>query len=421
MPSRGSRTGWAVLAWGLVLGCRGPGCGDAPTEPTPAAQPKLEAVEPSLADQLFVSPDARDFSNNPKLLQRILGTAHGYFRFINVAFSQAVCRKLHQKGYTPPAVNLHGDAHLEQYAVTDLGRGLTDFDDSSKGPAIIDLLRFATSLKLALRDAKTDPDEAIERFLAGYRAALENPEIAAPEPSWAAGVRAKFTRDRKKYFSWIESIMAPVDDAREKQVEVALADYVQAMHIRYPDLRAGFFDLVDIGRLHMGIGSALDEKYLVRVAGLTDDPLDDVVLEVKEVRSLAGIDCIEGAKSSDPFRILLAQSRIAYEPYAYLGYIDLEGRKFWIHSWVDNYRELSVGTLADQPEALFEVVYDVGVQLGRGHPKIAGEFGIQLRQSQSRFLERYGDEFRAGVDKLAEATVEAWQRFRAEHARDEEN
>ena len=37
-----------------------------------------------------------------------------------------------------PLFNLHGDAHLEQYAITDLGRGLTDFDDSSRGPAIVE-------------------------------------------------------------------------------------------------------------------------------------------------------------------------------------------------------------------------------------------------------------------------------------------
>ena len=41
-----------------------------------------------------------------------------------------------------PTVTLHGDPHLEQYAVTDAGRGLTDFDDASKGPAILDLVRF---------------------------------------------------------------------------------------------------------------------------------------------------------------------------------------------------------------------------------------------------------------------------------------
>jgi Ser/Thr protein kinase RdoA (MazF antagonist) len=42
-------------------------------------------------------------------------------------------------------VNLHGDAHLEQFAVTDASFGLIDFDDAVGGPAVIDLLRFGVS------------------------------------------------------------------------------------------------------------------------------------------------------------------------------------------------------------------------------------------------------------------------------------
>lgn len=422
MRAGGSRSGLAFTLGLFAIGCRGPvSCEGAPptsSEPPEDRRPTLSAAEVPIVDQLFVDPRTKDFSENPKLLDRILSGPHGYFRFVNVPFSQAVCRRLRTIEEQPPSVNLHGDAHLEQYAVTDIGRGLTDFDDSSKGPVVIDLLRFGTSLNLALRaaDQRERAKPLFERFLSGYRDALADPEVEAPEPEWAAKVRAGFTKDREKYFAWIESIMKPVADEDRAQLEAGLTDYIEAMHVRYPESREGFFEVEEVGRLRMGIGSALDDKYLIRVAGPTDAPLDDVVLEVKEVRSLAGIECIEGAKSSDPFRILLAQSRIAYEPYAYLGYMDLDGRKFWIHSWVDNYRELSIETLADQPDRLREVVYDVGVQLGRGHPKIAGEFSLQLRQSLSKFIDKYQGELLRGVDVFSEATTEAWTRFRKSYA-----
>lgn len=368
----------------------------------------------NIAKTLLVEPASYDFANNPKLLERILEAPHGYFRFVNVAFSQSICRSYKEVFDGVPAVNLHGDAHLEQYAVTDLGRGLTDFDDSSKGPAVLDLIRFGVSLHLALRSYA--PDVACEpifaEFLKGYRAALEDPDLEAPEPAWVAQIRTRFKSNREKYFDWITSIMKPVPKPRLNGLQKALVPYVKAMVAKHEELDRRFFEVVSVGRLEMGIGSALDEKYLLRIRGPSDDPLDDAVLEVKEVRSLAGIDCIEGSRSADPFRILLAQARIAYKPYAYLGYIDLEGKKFWIHSWVDNYKELSLDRLRNHVDKLSQVAYDVGVQLGRGHPKIAGDFELQLRQALIGFLDDHVADMRAAVPIISDATVQAWRRFR---------
>jgi hypothetical protein len=374
----------------------------------------------STADMLFVAPSSYDFSENPPLLERIESGPHGYFRFINIAFSRTVCERFASAYRGVPPVNLHGDAHLEQYAVTDLGRGLTDFDDSSKGPAVLDLLRFGVSLHLTLRmyAPETPCRPYFRRFLEGYRAALEDPEVEAPEPTWVESIRSDFERDRDEYFAWIDEVMKPIPEPEAEALEAALDDYVTAMLRKHPELEAAFFDVEQVGALEMGIGSALDEKYLLRVRGPTDAPNDDVVLEVKEVRSLDGIPCIEGAKGSDPFRILLAQARLAYKPYAYLGYIDFRGRKFWIHSWVDNYQELQRENLARNPEALREVVYDVGVQLGRGHPKIAGEFEMQLRQAQLKALDENEDALLEAVQTLSDATVQAWLRFKRALAED---
>ncbi|MHC4149976.1 MAG: hypothetical protein ACYSR5_10880, partial [Planctomycetota bacterium] len=92
-----------------------------------------------------------------------------------------------------------------------------------------------------------------------------------------------------------------------------------------------------MGYLKMGIGSALDLKYLVRVKGRTADANDDVVLEIKEVRDLSGVECIQTGKNIDPFRILLGQARIAYRPFEHLGYFEFRRHNFWVHAWVDNY------------------------------------------------------------------------------------
>lgn len=42
-----------------------------------------------------------------------------------------------------PSGAVQGDAHLEQFVVTDDDFGLADFDNAGYGPAIVDLVRYA--------------------------------------------------------------------------------------------------------------------------------------------------------------------------------------------------------------------------------------------------------------------------------------
>lgn len=366
------------------------------------------------ANPLCIDPASQDFSGNPRLLDRIRSGPHGYFRFINIRFSAEVCRRFSTSLVHTPSLNLHGDAHIEQYAVTDLGRGLTDFDDSSTGPGFIDWLRFGVSVHLACRTRGWEDraDDLTEQFLRGYRDALRDPEIAVPEPLVVQRIRSTFSIDRKAYFGWVDSIMDPVPAEERDSLSIALQPYVEAMLAERPGLSREYFGWVKTGYLRMGIGSALDTKYLVRVRGETDDPMDDVVLECKQVRDLSGIDCVSSAKRSDAFRILLGQARIAYQPFHHLGYFRFRGHTFWVHSWVENYREVAIGESFRSYEELAEVVYDAGVQLGRGHVKhIATPFDRQLRREQLEVLDRHEPEIEQTCREFVEQTIAAWKTF----------
>jgi hypothetical protein len=375
-----------------------------------------QAQEDKSYSAIYVDPATRDFSNNPKLLQRILSSPHGYFRFINISFSKEVCRRVRVFLAGTPSFNLHGDAHIEQYAVTDLGRGLTDFDDSSTGPAILDLMRFGVSLYLTSRAHgwSDRAEELYDVFLSGYRAALTNPNIEAPEPAVVKRIRSKFKFDRTVYLEWIDSIMEPMPQQEQDELFVAMKPYIEAMLIEHPNVTSDFFNIENIGYLRMGIGSALDLKYLVRIRGKTEKPEDDIILELKQVRDISGIDCIARTQKSDPFRVLVGQARIAYQPYRFLGYVHFQGLIFWAHAWVDNYKEVKVGKTFKSVKELAEVAYDVGVQLGRGHPKqIAAPLDFQLRREQLRLLIKYEPRLKQASKELADQTVAAWKQFRA--------
>ena len=85
-------------------------------------------------------------------------------------------------------------------------------------------------------------------------------------------------------------------------------------------------------------------------------------------------------------------------------------RHYWFHAWPDDYAELRIASLR-RPQELAEITFDVGVQLGRGHAR-------QKHSSDSRRLRAELETALAAVDlqgmarALADATEEAWRRFR---------
>lgn len=371
-------------------------------------------VKNDASNPLFTDPAVHDFSANLDLLERIRFGPHGYFRFINKMFANEVCRRFYAIIDDNPSVNLHGDAHIEQYAVTDLGRGLTDYDDSASGPALIDLVRFGVSLRLASHQQgwQHQADSLFALFLNGYRDALNNPQTVAPEPAVVQQIRSKFKFDRENYLRWVESVMEPVPADEHDSLLAAIQPYVETMRAENPDLNPGYFDVVKIGYLRMGIGSALDVKYLFRVDGHTSQPTDDVILECKQVRDLSGIPCIMSGKRIDPFRILIGQARIAYEPFRHLGYFTFRNITFWVHSWVDNYKEVKIGETFAAVNEMAEVAYDVGVQLGRGHVKHIGDpLELQIRRRQLEIIQTQETNLATACRELAKITVEAWERF----------
>lgn len=78
---------------------------------------------------------------------------------------------------------------------------------------------------------------------------------------------------------------------------------------------------------------------------------------------------------------------------------------------VDDDAEVAVGTLSD-PDDVRQLVYDAGVQLGRGHPKIiADPHARELRRELIDLLGSLEPRIVAGARKLADATTEAWRTF----------
>lgn len=371
----------------------------------------LASAAPTASDGLSVDPKDPRFVGRGDLVDRISASSHGYFRFVNSGFADETCRLFADAADRMPEVNLHGDAHIEQYTVTNLGRGLSDFDDCTRGKAVIDIARLGTSLLIAAREKGWTRDENrfVDEFLKGYRAALRGDRLHMATPDFATRARESFKWDHalalRQAHEWIDKLPLP-DDAFADGV-ARFAELVAFGR----ELPPAFFRVKRIGALQIGVGSALDEKYLMLFEGPTAADEDDLIVEAKQIRELAGNPCVRTDVGAS--RVLDGQRMIAYEPFSYAAVVPHDGKYFWMHDWTDDYQEATIATAIDSPKELRQIAYDAGVQMGRAHPKLAdGSQSKERRREVLRSFESIEPRLRTAMRELAGQTDAAWRQFR---------
>jgi hypothetical protein len=374
----------------------------------------LLAERATAAEGLALDPGDPRFSERPDLVAKLTATPHGYFRFVNAAFAAETCRLFADVDASLPEVNLHGDAHVEQYAVTSLGRGLTDFDDCTRGKAVIDLVRFGASLLLAAREKgwAAEDERFVGEFLEGYRTGLRG----GREDRWpevVKRIRAGFKWDHAPALRQAHALIDKAPLPRD-----AFADGVRqfAELVRFGrELPAAFFEVKRVGALTMGVGSALDEKYLLLLEGDTAAAEDDLVVEAKQIRDLDGNPCVRTDVGAS--RVLDGQKLIAYEPFSYAAVVPHGNKFFWMHDWTDDYQEASIASAILSPRDLREVAYDAGIQMGRAHPKRPdGGPDKRRRRAALESLDAIDARVRAAIREMAARTDAAWEVFRTQAA-----
>ncbi|MBW2461250.1 MAG: DUF2252 family protein, partial [Deltaproteobacteria bacterium] len=317
---------------GVVVSVLG-GCGGAPSRAGDDATNEPDR-RPELGP-LHVDADAHDFSRNPVVLDQIVRSRYAYFRFVAIPWSQATCDAFASALNRFPAVNLHGDPHVEQYTVVADAFGLDDFDRATTGPAVIDLSRFAGSLFLTSElKGWGDGDEVVESFLDAYLEAVDDPDLIEAQPSFVDRMRVDRGRTHAEFLVWADSLMEELSPEDGEAVEVALAQFGSSMADQDESYREGFFAPVSYGALHLGVGSGLVDKFLVRVAGPTDEPNDDVVIEFKEIQPEQPT-CVSREASGLMLRPVIGSARLGRRHSDVLGFIpiipesDYDGRPFW--------------------------------------------------------------------------------------------
>jgi hypothetical protein len=351
----------------------------------------------------------------PDVLERVRTTAYNYFRLANQEWTARACAMLAADD-VEPIVQLHGDAHVEQFAHMMDQWGLDDFDDAARGPAAVDVVRFLGSLELAARQRgwSGDRDKLFDRFFDGYRKGLSDPGYLPPEPPVVGRRKADAPLSREAFLASADAKMKPMSDIRLKATIASVA--VFSRQLESPDRPEEFFHVVRAGSLELGIGSAAATKVLIRLEGPSDDPADDVVLEAKAVRP-RGAACLEQPSSkSATVRIVRGSQQVGRLKHLILvagpeltdDEETIQGQHlsdWWIKSWDPSYHEVNLNDLQSVTD-LADIAYDAGVQLGAG---AVGAGDEALRQRLAAWIERGEPRLRRIARELVGELLRGWR------------
>jgi hypothetical protein len=351
------------------------------------------------------------------LVDKVSASAYGYFRMLARQFAARTCYEFRALRWRLPSVAVHGDAHIEQFVVTDAAYGLGDFDRAGYGSAVVDLVRYAASIHLTCREAiwPCDPNQAVSAYFDAYHAALDH-RVTRTQPAVVDRIRIGASQDRREWLRWAEGLMQPLSPLAEHALRDKWPDFIALMRATSPQRPDAFYSISRAGAIEVGIGSALEPKTLIRIDGPSEDSADDMILEARVSVTSAEQDCVSRPVNGGSLHVIMFSALLGQRLPDVFGFLPREDAadapELWVQSWDSGHRELAIGDVRSQTD-LNELARDAGGQLAGhfwtafpepllGHQRFAQLRAFEMTQQRARELAR----------ELADETVAEWNRFR---------
>jgi len=266
-----------------------------------------------------------------------------------------------------PYVFLHGNPHIDNFAKTNQGEAMIDFDRSRVGPYAWDLVRFACSLSLRRSEehdiflAKT----VIDHLKGGYIAGFENPYQTLVLPEVLPEIIPKESEVSTNAYlaanlKWAQKMRENPIFTSHPSVQSLVALYFKA---RREGEEAKRYEIEEAGT---AVGSFGKPRILV-VLSDTDHPEKDLIfLEIKEVYQDPDTEFFFNPFIHHGLRMIEASFLYAPDFEKGLGYLSWRNKQYWARQ-IPPFKTKFRGNLTDkQQEGL---AYLVGVQIGRAHRK----------------------------------------------------
>lgn len=263
---------------------------------------------------------------------------------------------------------IQGDLHFENFGAFRSEKGrivfdVNDFDEGCTGSYLYDVLRMSVSLYLAMSEnglTVEEQAETVKAYLSSYVEQIkryaerkEDPRALVFDEASTKGPVRKLLRktnelafshfiekitlleDGRRTFRWSEEIQKPTEEERDL-IENGWNEYVNLLSSKlgHP---ISYYQIKDIAVKH-GSGTAsigLDRYYVLMEGGAEHQGLDDIIIEIKEVRAPVPVyfmpynDAFWEQFAHQGKRVITTQQAMHHEADPYLGYLTLNGRQFY--------------------------------------------------------------------------------------------
>ncbi|MBS2970986.1 DUF2252 domain-containing protein [Metabacillus sp. KIGAM252] len=352
---------------------------------------------------------------------------------------------------------IQGDLHIENFGAFQNEKGdfvydVNDFDEGTMGSYLYDVLRMSVSIALFCQAEGYDDQEQEERirtYLNAYCQQMKRFAKGKDDP-----VTLYFTADNTKNpvrkllkklkkrrmnkllddftemnvdgirrFKWSEEILS-ADEAERVMIQNVWEDYIRTLdEADQKDL--AFYHIKDIAR-KQGSGTAsigLDRFYVLIEGEKGEQDLDDLVLEVKEVRAPipgfflpAGNDFWEEHFHQGE-RVIATQKAMHHHEDPFLGYVTMDGRHFYIRERSPVKKKLKAKHI-EGPQAMDEALDTMGKITAKIHARADADLedSFICHHSEIEIAKAIGPDTGRFTDQLSFAAMTYKRRVNADYA-----
>lgn len=329
---------------------------------------------------------------------------------------------------------IQGDLHMENFGAFQNEQGqivydVNDFDEGYIGSYLYDILRMSVSIALFCDEQSFSIEEQKERivqYLQSYFHQMKRFAKGKDDPFTLTFTKANvkgpvrkvlkklvdrqkdhllkdityINEENQRVFTWSDEIK-PVSEA-ERELFHSLTDaYVHSLDTEDKKDQS-YYSIKDIARKH-GTGTAsigLDRYYILIEGGKEANGVDDLVLEVKEVRTpipayfLPYQDKFWNKYEHQGERVVATQKAMHHLEDPHLGYLTIDGRHFYVRERSPYKKKVK----ANQLQTVEEIDSTLDI-MGRITAKIHARADVDIEvdlfshHSEVEILKAIGNEF----------------------------
>ena len=341
---------------------------------------------------------------------------------------------------------IQGDLHMENFGAFQNEQGeivydVNDFDEGYIGSYLYDILRMSVSIALfcdAQSLSEEEQKDRIVHYLTSYYKQLKRFKKHKDDP-----FTLTFTKDhtkdpvrkvlkklvkrqrnhllkdityindeQKRVFAWSDEIQ-PVSEKERKTLESLSEAYFHSLDAEDQQDRS-FYSIKDIARKH-GTGTAsigLDRFYILIEGGKEAHGIDDLVLEVKEVRTpipayfLSYQEQFWQKYEHQGERVVSTQKAMHHCEDPYLGYLTMDDRHFYVRER-SPYKKKVKAHLLQTVEDIDSTLETMGKITAKIHARADVDFEVDLfsHHSEVEILKAIGDEFDTFCSQIVFASI----------------